>query len=142
MDGRELDKLSKPMREAISELKAWVDPTMHAFYSFAHHDLDRRAVAEIHEEVVKRSEHHRFLRFLHSRSDKEAIPGWNSKLDRILHVFNVCSARSRLASPSLITPSPGRSDCEYQHRSCRFRSGHVENRSGCVENSREHWQPE
>ena len=114
MDGRELNELSKSMREAITELDAWVERVIRTFCSFAHHDLDCRTVAEIHEKVVKRSRRHRFLRFLHSRSDKEAMPMWNSKLDRILHVFNVCSAHSRLASPLLITPLLGRSGCEHQ----------------------------
>ena len=97
MDGRELDELSESVREAIEELKAWVERATHISCSSAHHDLDRRTVAEIHEEVKKRSERHSILRFLQSRDDKEAIPAWNSKLDRILHVFNVCSACSRLA---------------------------------------------
>ena len=106
MDGRELNELSKSVREAIDQLKAWVEPAAHIFCSSAHHDLDRRTVAEIHREVKKRSERHRIFRFLYSRDDKAAIPGWNSKLDRILHVFNVCSPRSRLASLLLITPLP------------------------------------
>ena len=142
MDGRKLNELSKSTREAISELETWVDPTIHAFCSFAHRDVDRRAVAEIHKEVEKLSGRSRFSRFLHSRSDKEAIPGWNSKLDRILRVFNVCSARSRLVSLSLITPFPGRSGREHQRWRCGFGSGHVENWSGCVKTSRKQWQSE
>ena len=94
LDGRELNELSKSVREAIEELKAWVKLAIHISCSSAHYDLDRRTVAEIHEEVEKRSERNRVFRFLNSRDDKEAIPAWNSKLDRILHVFNVCSARS------------------------------------------------
>ena len=90
MDGRELDELSKSVRDAIDELKAWVELAKHIFCSPTHHDHDCRTVAEIHEEVKKRSEQHGVFRFLHSRDDKAAIPGWNSKLDRILHVFNVC----------------------------------------------------
>ena len=93
---------------------------MHILCLFAHHDLNRRTVAEIQEEVKERGGRHKFLRFLHSRSDKEAIPVWNSKLDRILHVFNVCSARPCLPSPSLITPLPGRSGRKHQRWCCRF----------------------
>ena len=107
MGGRKLSELSKPMQEAISELKTWVERAIHAFCSFAHNDLDRRAVAEIHKEVEKLTGRNRFSRFLHSRSDKEAIPGWNSKMDRILLIFNVRSTRSRLVSPLPITPLPG-----------------------------------
>ena len=125
---------SESMREAISELEAWVDPTIHVFCSFTHNDLDRRIVAEIHEEVMNRSGRHRFLRFLHSGSDKEAIPEWNSKLHRILLVFNVCSAPSHLVSPSLITLLPGRGGYQHQHWRCQLRSWHGGNWSGRVEN--------
>ena len=107
MDGRKLNELSKPMQGAIRELEAWVERVIHALCSFADHDLDRRAVAEIHKEIEKLSGRSGFSRFLHSRSDKEAIPGWNSKLDRILLLFNVCSTRSCLVSPLPITPLPG-----------------------------------
>ena len=31
-------------------------------------------------------------RFLHSRNDKEVIAAWKSDLNRLLQVFNVCSA--------------------------------------------------
>ena len=115
MDGKDFDKLNESVREAIEELKAWVERAIHIPPSPAHHDHNRRTVAEIHEEVKERSGRRRFLRFLHSRDDKEAIPAWNSKLDRILHVFNVCSARYPLASPPLITPLPDRVGCEHQH---------------------------
>ena len=106
-DGRKLNELSKSMRGAIGELEAWVERAIHISCPSAHHDLDRRTVAEIHKKVEKRNGRHWFCRFIHSRSDKEAIPGWKSKLDGILHIFNVCLARSRLVSPSLITPLPG-----------------------------------
>ena len=113
MDGKELDKLSESMREAIEELERWVEPAVYISCSSAHHDLDRRIVAEIHEKVKKRSGRHSVSRFFRSSDDKDAIVGWNAKLGRILHVFNVCSVRSRLASPSLITLLSDAAGCEH-----------------------------
>ena len=134
MDGRELDELSESVREAIEDLKAWVERAIRISCPSAHYyDLDHRTIAEIHKKVKKRGGRHWICRFLHSRDDKDAIPAWNSKLDRILHVFNVCSARSRLASPSLITPLSDRAGCEHPHHRYRYTSGHVENSSGRVE---------
>ena len=102
MDGRKLDGLSKSVCDAINQLTAWVELVTRSTYSSAHHDLDCRTVAEIQERVMKRSGRHGVSRFLHSRDDKDAIATWKSDLGRILHVFNVCSARSRLIL-SLIT---------------------------------------
>ena len=113
MDGKELDKLSDSMREAIEELERWVEPAVHISCSSAHRDLDRRIVAEIHEKVKKRSGRHSVSRFFRSSDDKDAIVGWNSKLGRILRVFNVCSACSRLASPSLTIPILDPVGCEH-----------------------------
>ena len=58
----------------------------------------RRTVAEIQEKALKRSGRSRVTRFLHSRDDKDAIAGWKSDLNRILHVFNVCSTCSHFAA--------------------------------------------
>ena len=80
---------------------------MHISCSSAHHDFDRSVVAEIHEEVKKRSGRHKVSRFFRSSDDKDAIVAWNSELGRILQVFNVRSARSRFVLPSLITLLPG-----------------------------------
>ena len=90
MDGRELNELSKSVRDAIDQLKAWVEPAVHICCSFTDHNNDHRTVAEIQKEVKKRGGRNRIIRFLYSGEDKGSIPGWNSKLDRILHVFNVC----------------------------------------------------
>ena len=48
-------------------------------------------VAEIQEKVLKRSGRGRISRFVHSMDDKNVIAGWKSDLNRLLHVFNVCS---------------------------------------------------
>ena len=98
-DGKELNELSGPMRTAMEELETWVELAIHISCSSTHHNLDRRIVAGIREEVEKRSGRHKISRFFRSSDDKDAIVGWNLKLDRILQVFNVCSARTRLASP-------------------------------------------
>ena len=42
-------------------------------------------------EVKKRSEGGRITRFLRSRNDKDVIAAWNSDLNRLLQIFNVCS---------------------------------------------------
>ena len=94
IDGKELNELSKSVCDAINQLTTWVQPAMPNSRSSAHRGLDRRTVAEIQKEVMKRSGRHRFSRFLHSRDDKDAIAAWKADLNRILHVFNVCLARS------------------------------------------------
>ena len=98
VDGRELNELSKSVREAIDQLETWVERAIHIFCSSAYHHLDLRTVAEIHQEIEERSGRRRISRFFHSRDDKEAIPAWNLKLARILQVFNVCSTRACLVA--------------------------------------------
>ena len=68
---------------------------------------DRRTVAEIQGNVIKRSGRHGMSRFFRSRDDKDAIAGWKSDLNRILQVFNVCSVPSRFAvtNHSVFRPS-------------------------------------
>ena len=41
--------------------------------------------------VIKQSGRNPVSRLLHAKNDKETIAGWKSELNRILHVFNVCS---------------------------------------------------
>jgi len=60
--------------------------------SSTYHTLDRRTVAEIQKNIIKRSGRRGVSRVLHAWSDKNAISAWGSDLNRILHVFNVCSA--------------------------------------------------
>ena len=59
-------------------------------------------MAEIQGKVTKRSGRGAVSRFLHAKNDRETIAIWKSDLNRILHVFNVRSVVSTLAS--LITP--------------------------------------
>ena len=53
--------------------------------------LDRRAVAEIQEKIIEKRGRNLVSRLFHAKDDKEAIGGWKLDLNRILHVFNVCS---------------------------------------------------
>jgi len=56
----------------------------------AHRAPDRRTVAEIQREIVKRGNRNTISR-LFPANDKEAIATWRSNLNRVLHVFDVCS---------------------------------------------------
>ena len=66
--------------------------------SSAHRAPDCRTVADVQLEVMDRSERYRITRFLRSWNDKDAISGWRLDLDRVLQVFNVCSACLRLVA--------------------------------------------
>ena len=66
--------------------------------------MDSRTVADIQGEVLKRGGRGRFSRFLHSRDDKDVIVAWKSDLNRLLHVFNVCSARVCLVATDFSHP--------------------------------------
>ena len=46
---------------------------------------------EIQRKIAKQGKRHAISRFVHAKSDKEAIAGWRMDLNRILHVFNVRS---------------------------------------------------
>ena len=61
-------------------------------YGFATIDdtFDYRTVAEIQGKATKHSGRGRISRLLHSKNDREKIVAWQSELDRILQVFNVC----------------------------------------------------
>ena len=64
----------------------------------AYNSPNPRTVAKIQEKVTKRSERHKVSRFVHSRNDKDVIAAWKSDLNRLLHVFNVCSMCLRLVT--------------------------------------------
>ena len=106
MGGKKLDELSTSVCDAINQLTTWVESATHLMF-FRSHDLGRRTVAEIQERVMGRSGRHGVTRFFHSRDDKDAIAAWKLELNRILHVFNVCSGRSCLtiANHSVLRPS-------------------------------------
>ena len=110
MDGRSLDDLNKSVRDALNQLTTWVESTTRISRSSVNDELDRRTVAEIQDQVLKRSGRGRVSRFLHSRDDKDVITAWKSDLNRILHVFNVCStcfyfvaANHSILRPSLLS---------------------------------------
>jgi hypothetical protein len=91
--------------------------------SSTYHALDCRTVAEIRNKVMKQSGRNAASRLFHARNDKEIIAAWKSELNRILIVFNVCSARSCLVA--LTDPSSDRADHEHPYNSCRCASEHV-----------------
>ena len=97
MGGKTLDDLSQSVRDAIKQLMTWVQPAVHISWSSAHDGPDRRTVADIRQDVIKRSERHSIFRFFRSRDDKDAIAAWKSVLSEILQVFNVCSICSRFS---------------------------------------------
>ena len=106
MDGKALNDLSQSVCDAINQLTTWVNPTIHISCPTAYCSLCRRTVAEIQKKVSKRSGRGRVTRFLQSRDDKDAIAGWKSDLNRILHVFNVCSTCSYFAIPNYFVFRP------------------------------------
>ena len=107
MGGKRMDDLSQSVCDAVNQLTTWVQLAIDISRSPAYDGPDRRTVAEIQANVIKRSGRHRMSRFLHSGGDKDAIAAWKSELNRILHVFNVCSVRSRfaVADHSVFRPS-------------------------------------
>ena len=95
MGEKTLDDLSQSVCDAINQLTTWVQLVINISSSPAYDGPDRRTVAEIQGNVIKRGGRHGMSRFFRSREDKDAIAGWKSDLNRILHVFNVCSVPSR-----------------------------------------------
>ena len=56
---------------------------------FTDHALYRRTVAEIQQEVIKKSERNVVPRVFNAKDDKEMIAGWKLDLNKILHIFSV-----------------------------------------------------
>ena len=98
MGGKSLNDLSGSVCDAINQLTTWVELVIHIACPFAYYDSNRRTVAEIQREVLKRSGRGGTSRFLRSRDDKDVIAGWKSDLNELLRVFNVCSEYLRLAA--------------------------------------------
>ncbi|KAF9787280.1 P-loop containing nucleoside triphosphate hydrolase protein, partial [Thelephora terrestris] len=67
LDGRRADQLTRSALEAIGQLT--------------------KAMAQIQRSVIKLGKRNRFSRVLHAMSDKDAVAGWKSELDRILQIF-------------------------------------------------------
>ena len=51
----------------------------------------RRTVAQIQRKAIKHSKRNAVSRLFHAKNDKETIASWKADLNKILHVFNVCS---------------------------------------------------
>ena len=60
---------------------------------FTHHALNRRTVAEIQKESIKRGKRNVISRLFRA-GDKKTIATWTLGLDRILHILNVRSVTS------------------------------------------------
>ena len=58
----------------------------------AHRVVNRRTVAGIQEKIVKKRGRGLLSRLANAKNDKETITTWKLDLNRILHIFNVCSA--------------------------------------------------
>ena len=56
---------------------------------FIYQPHNRRAVAEIQRNIIKRGKRSAISRLFHAKEDKETIAAWRLDLNRILHVFNV-----------------------------------------------------
>ena len=61
---------------------------------FTHHVLNRRIVTEIQGNVAQWGKRNAISRRIHAKDDHKAIATWRSDLNKILHVFNVCSVAS------------------------------------------------
>jgi len=57
----------------------------------AYHTLNHRTVAGIQEKIIEKSRRNLLSRLANTQNDKEALATWKLDLNRILHVFNVCS---------------------------------------------------
>ena len=89
-NGRAQDNLNKSVFDAMNQLTTCVELAMHVCCPIAYHSPDRRTIAEIQGEVLKRSGRRRISRFLRSKDDKDAVAGWKSDLNRLLRLLNVC----------------------------------------------------
>ena len=49
---------------------------------------------KVQEKVIKQEKRGVITRHFHARSDKKVVATWRLDLNRILHVFNVCSVTS------------------------------------------------
>ena len=107
MDGKRLDDLSRPVREAIALLTMWVNPTVYTLDGSPTELFICRTVAEIQRKVIKYSQRNSVSRLFRARDDRDTIATWRSELDRILHIFNVCSIAFYLvvSNCSLFRPS-------------------------------------
>ena len=87
---------------------------------FIHRALNRRTVDEIQRNIIKRGKRNPISRRYHAKGEKEAIATWRLDLDRILHLFNVCSITCilplltcRFQAELVISTYPTRSDIRH-----------------------------
>jgi hypothetical protein len=48
-------------------------------------------VGEIQGNIIHQGKRHAISRAFHAKADKDTIAGWQKKINRILHIFNVRS---------------------------------------------------
>jgi hypothetical protein len=92
--GRRADELSQPVFEAIEQLTTSVKPMGHISSTAAYCTLNRRTIVEIQRRIIEKGQRNLFSRLAHAKDDKENLASWRLDLNKILHVFNVCSAGS------------------------------------------------
>ena len=75
---------------------------------------------EIQRNIIKRGKRNPIFRRYHAKNEKEAIATWRLDLDRILHLFNVCSVTCvlplltcRFQAELVISTYPTRSDIRH-----------------------------
>ena len=69
---------------------------------FAYKATNRRTVATIQKNAVKKGKRNMASRLIHKKSEKEAIVGWKRDLLRILQIFNVCPVSYTLRSLTVL----------------------------------------
>ena len=94
MNGKRLDDLSQSVCDAITQLTTWVGLAVRGLDFLTDVVHDYRTVAEIQGRVIKQSRRNPVSRLFHAKNDKESIASWTSDLNRVLHIFSVCSVTS------------------------------------------------
>ena len=96
------DRLGRPVLEAIEQLAAWVETSGNAHCSqLAYSAFNCRTVAQIQRSAVEPDKRNLISRIFNPKKDKDAIAAWRSELNRIVHVFEVCSTVR--SPPTLLT---------------------------------------
>ena len=92
LNHRQVDRLSRPVLEAIEQLATWVETSGNAHCCrLVYNAFDCRTVAQIQRSAIEPDNRNLFSRILNPKKDKDAIAAWRSELDRIVHVFEVRS---------------------------------------------------
>jgi len=104
MKGRQVDRLSQSVSIQGDYTVDKVSSTSDAYCARSTHNLNHRTVAEIQEKVAEKGARGLLSRLTHMKNDRDVMATWRSDLNRVLHVFNVCSAASVQQLLTTITP--------------------------------------